>query len=207
MRLLANPTPLDCRGERLEAGFGRQVGEIVFLFAGRTPLADEPDLFAWADAACPCRRSAEAAHRPAHANGREAGFQRPLRSLAPGRRSCARAKPNNSTNTGSPGYRVLVVDTSIGGARIVRELDVLAATGGKPATIVSYNRTEMTSRAVLERTNRTGVEWHYIAPRSRTRTASSRASTDRPRDECLNERSSARSRRPHGDELAFCRAL
>jgi putative transposase len=58
----------------------------------------------------------------------------------------------------------LVVDTSIGGHRMARELDALILRRGKPAMIVSDNGTEMTSRAMLEWTNRTGVEWHYIAP-------------------------------------------
>ena len=49
----------------------------------------------------------------------------------------------------------LVADTSI---------DTLIAKRDKPATIVSDNGTEMTSRAVLEWTNRTGIGWHYIAP-------------------------------------------
>src|ERR1700728_4970948 len=44
--LLADPARLDRRGECLEICVGRQVGEIVFLLAGRAPLADEPDLFA-----------------------------------------------------------------------------------------------------------------------------------------------------------------
>ena len=48
--------------------------------------------------------------------------------------------------------------------RLARELDVLIARRGKPWTIVSDNGTEMTSRAMLEWTNRTGVDWHYIAP-------------------------------------------
>ena len=58
----------------------------------------------------------------------------------------------------------LVVDTSIGGGRLVRELDALIARRGRPAIIVSDNGTEMTSRAVLEWSNRSGVAWHYIAP-------------------------------------------
>ena len=55
----------------------------------------------------------------------------------------------------------LVVDTSIGGRRMVRELDALIARRGKPALIVSDNGTEMTSRAMLEWANRAGVGWHY----------------------------------------------
>ncbi len=57
-----------------------------------------------------------------------------------------------------------MVDTSIGGHRMARELDVLIVRRGRPATIVSDNGTEMTSRAMLEWTNRAGVDWHYIAP-------------------------------------------
>jgi putative transposase len=52
----------------------------------------------------------------------------------------------------------LVVDTSIGGRRVVRELDALIAARGRPATIVSDNGTELTSRAVLEWTNKTRLE-------------------------------------------------
>ncbi len=45
--LLADPARLDRRCRRLEAGLGREVGQIVFLLAGHAPLADEPDFFAW----------------------------------------------------------------------------------------------------------------------------------------------------------------
>jgi putative transposase len=58
----------------------------------------------------------------------------------------------------------LVVDSSIPGARVVRELEALIAWRGAPLMIVSDNGTELTSRAVLDWTNRTGIEWHYIAP-------------------------------------------
>lgn len=79
----------------------------------------------------------------------------------------------------------LVVDTSIGGARMARELDVLIARR-KPSLIVSDNGTEMTSRAMLEWSNRTGVGISSN-PASRSRTALSRASFGKLRDECLNE--------------------
>ena len=52
--------------------------------------------------------------------------------------------------------------------------------------IVSDNGTELTSRAVLDWMNRTGIDWHCIAPGNRSRTHLSRASV-RFRDECLNE--------------------
>ena len=35
---------------------------------------------------------------------------------------------------------------------------------GKPETIVSDKGTELTSRAILEWQNQTGIAWHYIAP-------------------------------------------
>ncbi len=56
----------------------------------------------------------------------------------------------------------LVVDTSIGGGRMARERDALIARRGAPVLIVSDNGTEMTSKAVLEWANRTGVGWHDI---------------------------------------------
>jgi putative transposase len=58
----------------------------------------------------------------------------------------------------------LVVDTSISGARVARALDALLASRGRPTMIVSDNGTELTSRSILDWTNRTGVDWHYIAP-------------------------------------------
>src|SRR5580692_12116515 len=85
--LLADPARLDRCGQRLEAGFRRQVREIVFLLSGGAPLADEPDLFAGhmlhALVADPLRRPVGGAH----ADGGEAGFQGSLRSLAPGERA------------------------------------------------------------------------------------------------------------------------
>ena len=81
----------------------------------------------------------------------------------------------------------LVLDTSIGGARVVRELDALVAKRGKPALIVSDNGTELTSRAVLDWGNRTGIDWHYIAPGKPTQNAYVESFNARFRDECLNE--------------------
>jgi putative transposase len=81
----------------------------------------------------------------------------------------------------------LAVDTSIGGARVVRELDAIIARRGRPAMIVSDNGTELTSRAVLEWTNRAGVEWHYIAPGKPTQNAFVESFNGKFRDECLNE--------------------
>ena len=43
----------------------------------------------------------------------------------------------------------LVVDTSISGRRVARELDAIVAAHGKPLLIVSDNGTELTSHAIL----------------------------------------------------------
>lgn len=81
----------------------------------------------------------------------------------------------------------LVADTSISGRRVARELDGLIRLYGKPATIVSDNGTELTSRAILEWQNRTGVAWHYIAPGKPTQNAFIESFNSRLRDELLNE--------------------
>jgi putative transposase len=81
----------------------------------------------------------------------------------------------------------LAVDTSLSGPRIVRELDAIIAGRGPPATIVSDKGTELTSRAVLEWTNRTGAEWHYVAPGKPVQNALVEGFNGRFRDECLNE--------------------
>ena len=81
----------------------------------------------------------------------------------------------------------LVADTSLSGARVVRELDAVIRQRGRPDTIVSDNGTEMTSRAILEWTNRTGVAWHYIAPGKPQQNGFIESFNGSLRDECLNE--------------------
>ena len=58
----------------------------------------------------------------------------------------------------------LTVDTSISGARVVRELGRITELRGRPCMIVSDNGTELTSNAVLAWSDEAGIEWHYIAP-------------------------------------------
>src|SRR5207248_8981970 len=56
-----------------------------------------------------------------------------------------------------------VVDTSLSGTRVVRELDRLTRERATPMVIVSDNGTELTSTAVLKwATDR--LAWHYIQP-------------------------------------------
>ena len=81
----------------------------------------------------------------------------------------------------------LVVDTSISGLRMARELDILIARRGRPAAIVSDNGTEMTSRAILEWTNKTGLDWHYVAPGKPQQNGFVESFNGKLRDECLNE--------------------
>jgi putative transposase len=55
------------------------------------------------------------------------------------------------------------------------------------ATPEGRNGTEMTSRAVLEWSNRAGIDWHYIAPGKPQQNGFIESFNGRLRDECLNE--------------------
>lgn len=81
----------------------------------------------------------------------------------------------------------LAVDTSIGGVRVVRELDALVRIHGKPHCIVSDNGTELTSRAVLQWAQDHNIEWHYITPGKPTENGYTESLNGKIRDECLNE--------------------
>jgi putative transposase len=80
-----------------------------------------------------------------------------------------------------------VADTSISGTRVARELDRLLAVRNSPMTIVSDNGPELTARAILAWTNRTGLDWHYIAPGKPQQNAFVESFIGRLRDELLNE--------------------
>jgi len=79
-----------------------------------------------------------------------------------------------------------VVDTSLGGARVVRELESVVNQRGWPHTIVSDNGTELTSNAVL-RWAAERVSWHYIQPGKPVQNAFIESFNSKLRDECLNE--------------------
>jgi len=81
----------------------------------------------------------------------------------------------------------LVVDTSLSGKRVVRELDALIALRGPPLMVVSDNGTELTSRAILQWQEDSRVEWHYIAPGKPMQNGFVESLNGRFRDECLNE--------------------
>ncbi len=81
----------------------------------------------------------------------------------------------------------LVVDNSLSGIRVARELDRVVETRGKPCMVVSDNGTELTSRAMLGWQEDRGVQWHYIAPGKPTQNGFIESFNGRLRDECLNE--------------------
>ena len=81
----------------------------------------------------------------------------------------------------------LVADTSLSGVRVVRELDRLIAGRGRPLGCVSDNGTELTSLALLQWSQDTGIDWHYIAPGKPQQNAFIESFNGRLRDELLNE--------------------
>lgn len=81
----------------------------------------------------------------------------------------------------------LVVDTSLSGARVARELDAISAIRGKPLMIVSDNGTELTSLAIPRWSQDGQIEWHYIAPGKPQQIGYVESFKGRLRDECLNE--------------------
>jgi putative transposase len=79
-----------------------------------------------------------------------------------------------------------VVDTSLGGVRVVRELERLVEERAMPDMVVSDNGTELTSGAVLRWATRR-IAWHYIEPGKPVQNAFIESFNSKLRDECLNE--------------------
>jgi len=80
----------------------------------------------------------------------------------------------------------LVVDNSLSGIRVARELDRIAEFRGRPCMVVSDNGTELTSHAILAWQEEHHVEWHYIAPGKPMQNGYVESFNGRFRDECLN---------------------
>ena len=80
-----------------------------------------------------------------------------------------------------------MVDTSLSGVRVGRELDRIAELRGRAAMIISDNGTELTSHAILRWQEDRGVLWHYIAPGKPQQNGFVESFNGRFRDECLNE--------------------
>jgi len=81
----------------------------------------------------------------------------------------------------------LVADTSLSGHRVARELDGLIPSRGRPAMVISDNGTELTSTAILQWQQETGIDWHYIAPGKPMQNGFIESFNGRLRDELLNE--------------------
>jgi hypothetical protein len=80
-----------------------------------------------------------------------------------------------------------VVDTSISGRGVARELTALIARRGKPRYIVIDHGTEFTSNAMLASTEEAGAPWHFIAPAKPMQNGICEAFNSKLRDEHLNE--------------------
>ena len=81
----------------------------------------------------------------------------------------------------------LVVDTSISGHRVARELDAIIARRGQPLMVVREGGTEFTRRAILHWSQDRGIDWHYIAPGKPSQNGFIERCNGSFRDECLNE--------------------
>ena len=81
----------------------------------------------------------------------------------------------------------LVADTSLGGQRVVCELEAVIVHRGRPAMCVSDNGTELTGIAILRWAQETRIAWHYVAPGKPQQNAFIESFNGRLRDELLNE--------------------
>ena len=80
-----------------------------------------------------------------------------------------------------------VVDTSLSGDRVGRELDRIAEMCGYPCMVVSDNGTDLTSNAIQKWQEDRKVDWHYIAPGKPMQNGFVESFNGRMRDEGLNE--------------------
>ncbi len=80
-----------------------------------------------------------------------------------------------------------ILDTSISGRRVARELTKLIGRRGRPDMIVLAHGTEFTSNAILAWSKDHRVEWHYIAPSKPMQNGYIESFNGRMRDELLNE--------------------
>jgi putative transposase len=81
----------------------------------------------------------------------------------------------------------LIAVTSLSGARLVRELDVVIAERGTPLMCVSDKHTELTSMAILRWSRERAIEWRYIAHGKPTQKAFMERFNRRLRGELLNK--------------------
>jgi putative transposase len=81
----------------------------------------------------------------------------------------------------------MVIDTSLSGIRVARELEELIKSRGKPGQIISDNGTEFTSVAILNWSEKASVGWHYIEPGKPMQNGAVESFNGKVRDEFLNQ--------------------
>lgn len=81
----------------------------------------------------------------------------------------------------------MIVDTSISGVRVARELSELIELRGRPECILSDNGTEFTSNAILKWSLDNKINWKYIQPGKPMQNGYIESFNGKLRDECLNE--------------------
>ena len=81
---------------------------------------------------------------------------------------------------------LLLVDTSISGARLGRKLDSLIEKYDKPLSIRSDNGSEFTSHAIRCWSARHGISWHYPSLGKPQENSYVESLNGRLRDECLH---------------------
>jgi putative transposase len=80
----------------------------------------------------------------------------------------------------------IIVDSSISGVRVARELDDLAKKRGLPRTLVADNGPEFTSKAMGFWAQSRGVKLHFIDPGKPVQNAFVESFNGKFRDQCLN---------------------
>jgi putative transposase len=80
----------------------------------------------------------------------------------------------------------IVVDRSMSGVPVARELDRLGAERGLPKTLVTDNGPEFTSKAMILWARDRGVDLHFIDPGKPTQNAFVESFNGKFRDQCLN---------------------
>jgi putative transposase len=80
-----------------------------------------------------------------------------------------------------------LVDTSITGLQVARELDRVIARRGAPQTITVDNGPEFAGKALDEWSYRSGIRLRFIRPGKPIENAYAESFNGRLRDECLNE--------------------
>lgn len=80
----------------------------------------------------------------------------------------------------------IVVDSSLSGRRVCKELSLLMSLYGKPTGLISDNGPEFTSNQVLSWSESHSVSWDYIEPGCPYQNGINESFNGRFRDECLN---------------------